>query len=138
MDIFEQITEEHREVDGILQQLSEGYDRQLIKRLRIYFVTHMGTEEATIYAAVKDRELDLVTLAEEHKRIKGLLVNLGAVGPDEFPSKLAALAEAIREHVSKEEQDVLAKTRQALDQEKVDSLSYQFNEINRRKRESVL
>lgn len=138
MDIFEQIRKEHQEVEGMLQELSKGYDRQLIKSLRIYYGTHMSTEEATLYPAMGEQESDVLLLVkEEHNRIRGLLVNLGT-GEAEFPSKLAVLAEVMREHLEREEQALLPKAQQILDQGTVESLSYQFSEINRRKRESVL
>jgi hypothetical protein len=35
MDIFEHIMKEHREVEGMLERLSEGYDEEVFNKLRL-------------------------------------------------------------------------------------------------------
>jgi hemerythrin superfamily protein len=138
MDIFEQIRNEHKEVQELLLELSKGYDKQLVKRLRGTLAAHMNAEEGSLYSALEEQESGSTEGAlaghKEIRRLAGLLIK---GGPDEFPPKAADLAEALNAHFQAEE-EVLGKARQTLDQEKIDVLTYQFAQINRRMRESVL
>jgi hemerythrin superfamily protein len=54
MDIFEHIKKEHREVDRMLKDLTEGYDEAVFKKLKTFLTAHMRAEEASIYPAMKD------------------------------------------------------------------------------------
>ncbi len=138
MDIYEQIAKEHQEIDAMLQELSKGYDRQLVKSLRTSLTAHMNAEEGSLYSALEVQGREMAESAgKEHKEIRTLAGSLIKGDVEEFPSKVSKLAEALNAHF-KAEEGTLNKARELFDQEKVDVLSYQFAQINRRMRESVL
>lgn len=139
MDIFDQIKKEHREVEVMLQELSRGHDKQLIKKLKISITAHLNAEEGTLYPAMEGQDHEMVESAQErHKEIRKFLGLLGKGEMGEFPLKVSKLSEVINDHFRAEEQNVLTRAQEMLDQEKVEVLSFQFNQINRRMRESVL
>ena len=138
MDIFEHIRTEHQEINDMLRDLAKGYDKQLIKKLRTSLTAHMNAEEGSLYSALEAQERELADGARaDHKEVRSIAGSLIKGGPEELPPKVSKLAETLAAHFQAEE-DILNKARQMFDQEKVDVLSYQFAQINRRMRESVL
>lgn len=133
MDITARIRKEHQDVDGMLQELSREYDKQLFKKLKLTLTAHMSAEEGTLYLAMAGREQDLVKRAEgEHQEIRKVLGRFLKGEASELSLLVSTLAEAVREHIKHEEQDVLPRAQEALEQEKVDELSYQFEQIEKR------
>ncbi|GEM_PF-1180484 len=130
--IFDQMVNEHRDIEAMLLELSKGYDKRKFKELRLALTAHMSAEEASFYPAMSDLDSGAADKADEaHKHVRSLLSKFGLVEPADFQSKLSALTEAVKEHFRTEE-ELLPKARQTFDQQKVGELSYLFHETERR------
>lgn len=138
MDVFEHIRKEHQEIRDMLRELAGGRDKQLAKKLKLSITAHLNAEEGSIYASLEAREREMAEKARAgHKEIRSLAGALMRIEAEDFPARLSKLAESLHAHFEAEEA-VLNKARELFDQEKVDVLSYQFAEIGRRMKESVL
>jgi hemerythrin superfamily protein len=135
MDIFEHIKKEHKEVDGMLQKLSRGYDAAVFDELKLALAAHMKAEEASLYPAMKEQEADMVEHAnEEHAEIRDILGELdeGDKKGNPFTSKISKLTEVINDHVMDEEEDMFPKAKEMFDQDDVKKLSEKFDEVDER------
>jgi hemerythrin superfamily protein len=132
MDIFEHIIMEHREIEGMMNALLEGYDEAVFKKLKTSLAAHMRAEEASLYPAMKGEAAERVDRAiEEHREVNGALQELGRVGgnSDAFTSKIAELKGMINDHVEEEENEIIPQARNMFDRETVYELSAKFNEV---------
>jgi hemerythrin superfamily protein len=138
MDVIERIRKEHQDIDGMLQELSRDYDKQLLKKLKLSLTAHMSAEDGSLYAAMGP-EHEMSKRAEgEHREIRSALGKFMTGDPSELPSKVSRLAEAVRTHVQYEEQDMLPQAQRMFDQEKIGELTYLFDQTERRILERAL
>lgn len=138
-DIFERIKEEHRETDDMMHRLAQNYDPRLLERLSIGLTAHMEAEEQTLYPAMRDQERQLIDQAmEEHRQIKMALDQLDRnKGSQAFQGDLSKLILLVREHVSKEESEVLPSARDLFDENEVNDMSKRFKDLDNRIREKT-
>jgi hemerythrin superfamily protein len=133
MDIFEQIVSEHREVDGMLEKLSTGYDSMTFGELQLTLKAHMRAEERSLYPAMEKEESELVEHAtREHRVIEGLLHDLdqGPKRGDDYTSLIAKLSNVIKDHVKDEEENMFSRARNLFGEDAIKRLSEKFNEVD--------
>jgi len=133
MDIFEHIMKEHREVEGMLQRLSEGYDEGAFNKLRRSLKAHMEAEEASLYPAMNDQEGEMVQHAiEEHQGVDKVLMELGRSNKegDAFTDNIEELTSIINDHVMDEEEQMIPRAKEILDQGQIEEMSSKFDEVD--------
>ena len=118
-DALELLRNDHRTIDGLLELLTtEGRgasDRHgLLSRLGALLRAHARIEDEIFYPALADRvEAGALRQAEaEHAQIATLLEALAAVDPSRsgFDARALALAEAVRRHVTTEENQLMPRS----------------------------
>lgn len=131
MDIFEHIKKEHREVEGLLQRLTKGYDAGIFDELQLSLSAHMEAEEASLFPAMEEVDSEIVEHAnEEHAEIREILKGLDGKRGSDFTSMVSKLTEVINDHVMDEEDDMFPKAKESFDQETVKELSDKFDEVD--------
>ena len=119
MDVLEHLTHEHREVEQLLDQLSEsdeGAERErLISELESSLGTHMAVEERFVYPIVKDvlGAEDKHEGVNEHDLARDGLAKLRELSDEPgFGAAVDMLKAGIGHHVEEEEQDMFPGLRQ--------------------------
>lgn len=133
MDIFEHIMKEHREVEGMLQRLSEGYDEEVFNKLRTSLKAHMEAEEASLYPAMNDQEGEMVQHAiEEHRGIDKMLMEIGRSNKkgDAFTDNIEELTSIINDHLMDEEEQMIPRAKEMFDQGQIEEMSSKFDEVD--------
>lgn len=111
-DALELLTEQHEEVEALIDQLQEQGDAPeravLFEALADHLAAHTTIEEKLFYPAAMDgstREL-LVEATEEHLSIKRLLADMMALATDDerFDAKLLVLRDQVARHAREEEE----------------------------------
>ena len=133
-DIVEVLLREHREVDAILEQLEqeEGDLEQLKTTLIEQLWAHAEAESDVVYPAIREALPDLEDVVAdgeaEHEHAEQALEQLAglAAGAPGFDGLIAAIAGEVRHHVEEEEQDMLPRFREAVDQATLDELGERF------------
>ncbi len=135
MDIFEHIMKEHREVEAMLERLSQGYDEEVFNKLRLSLAAHMKAEEESLYPAMNDQEREMVQHAtEEHRGIDKMLMEIGRSSKegDSFIESIEDLTSLINDHVIDEEEQMFPRAKQMFDRSRIDQLSAKFDEVDER------
>ncbi|MDW5562923.1 MAG: hemerythrin domain-containing protein [Methanomassiliicoccus sp.] len=133
MDIFEHIMKEHREVEGMLERLSEGYDEKVFNELKLSLAAHMRAEEGSLYPAMKGKEEGMVEHAmEEHRQVDKLLESLSALSKegDAFTDAIEELTSVINDHVMDEEEQMIPRARKLFDEGEIREMSSRFDEVD--------
>ena len=119
MDVLDHLTEEHRKVERLLDQLAdsdEGAERdQLIGELESSLGTHMEVEERFVYPIVKDVRgaEDTHEGVNEHDLARDGLVKLRELQDEPgFGAAVDMLKAGIGHHVEEEEGEMFPKLRQ--------------------------
>lgn len=113
-DALELLFGDHRRIDALLDDCarlasSSGHseaDRSgLVARLGGLLRAHATIEQELFYPALPAGHADVAEAVVEHERIARLLQAVASrdLLPDEFASRLAALAQEVRSHVTEEE-----------------------------------
>lgn len=142
MDMFQMIHQDHQRVSKTLDDLAKTTKRasktreERFERLKREIQPHMMAEEEVLYPALmQPRETHELALQarEEHRVARMLLQELDDMDKqdDEWGPKLKVMATLISSHIEAEEGEVLAKTRSALDQEKLQEVSRRFMEAKK-------
>lgn len=138
MNITELLTEDHREVDGLIAQLEGGADKETFTKLKNALMLHTQIEEEIYYPALEDFEQseELIDEAyQEHSDVEQLLDDMSATEPnsEEFQDLLFQLKESINHHVEEEEGQVFPLSETLLGE---DALERMGNEMSKMKSES--
>ena len=119
MDVLDHLTEEHRKVEHLLDQLADsdaGAEREeLISELESSLGTHMEVEELFVYPIVKDvlGAEDKHEGVNEHDLARDGLVKLREMKDEPgFGAVVDMLKGGIGHHVEEEEGDMFPKLRQ--------------------------
>ena len=119
MDVLDHLTEEHRKVERLLDQLAdsdEGAEREeLISELESSLGTHMEVEERFVYPIVTDvlGAEDKHEGVNEHDLARDGLVKLRELQDEPgFGAAVDMLKAGIGHHVEEEERDMFPKLRQ--------------------------
>ena len=127
MDVVTAITNDHRVLDGLFDELTAGDDDRLvlIAEVRARLAAHSRAEERYVYPTLAKLRPDLANHgAEEHREADEKIAAL-ASAPD-FPSALKDFVDTVRHHVEEEEHKLLPALRDALSFRKRDELGRRF------------
>ena len=112
MDALELLSEQHDEVDELIEALEKARKSEkkqaLFVELADKLAAHAAIEETIFYPAVKARKTEdmLLESTEEHLAIKRVLADMLAldVDADHFDAKLSVLKEEVEHHAREEEE----------------------------------
>ena len=115
INVLDLLTEQHAEVDQLMQRIEEGEDDRatLFTELADKLAAHATVEEKIFYPAViSGRTSEMLHEAvEEHLAVKRVLADMLALDPDDdeekFDAKLALLKEEVSHHAHDEEEGKL-------------------------------
>lgn len=134
MDAIQLLEEQHREVEGLFEEIEQASDaeekRELFEEIADQLTVHALIEERHFYPAVKEKRTEdiLLEALEEHLSIKRLLADLLKLSPDDdqFDAKLKVLQEQVEHHVEEEEGDLFPKVRKILDKEMLEAVGQEM------------
>jgi hemerythrin superfamily protein len=135
MDAIEMLTQQHREVDELFEQVESAGKPDgkwmMFEELADKLAVHATIEERHFYPTVKARRTEdiLLEALEEHLAIKRVLADLLALGgadDDTFDAKLKLLKETVEHHVEEEESDLFPKVKKLLDGETLMALAQEM------------
>lgn len=118
MDILDKLKQEHREVEGMLDDLvdsdSAAERKTLLKKIKAALVPHVRAEEKVVYDPVialkdKDAKQDGEEGYLEHGLADRMLLTLGKISnanSPEFSAAAKVLRELVKHHVQEEESNV--------------------------------
>jgi acetyl esterase len=139
-DVAQIIANDHRKVEHLFDQLERGQGDQgdrkrLVDQVIGELTAHAEAEEQIVYPAVRDMVPGGGAMADqaitEHKTMKQELAKLdqGQPGDLEFENTLTALIDSVRDHVPKEENELLPALRNVIGQDKMEELGKIFEEV---------
>ena len=136
-DIAEMIANDHRTVEGLYGEISEGGGdaRKLADTLIEEMTAHAAAEEQVFYPALRDMVpggAKVATQAQkEHEIIEDMLGKLrrNQPGDTEFESALDTLGSEVLSHAAVEENDWLPALRSVIGEDKMRELGGIFEEV---------
>lgn len=144
-DVVAVILEDHRRMEELFRQMrSVEADRaDALKKFSALLIAHGEAEENEVYGALKrfrkvdDEEVDHgVEEHEEGNKALLALLEVDAVGSEEWDSKLEDLVEAVTHHLDEEERTILNGTRENVPDERRAELAAAFLKERQRQLES--
>lgn len=105
-DVVDVLTEDHREFEGMLEQLRSGAQPQVTRVLTAALLRHAIAEEEYVYPAVRDHVTGGERLADrgmsQHAQLEETMQQLetSATGSAEHQRLVSALAIEVRRHIS--------------------------------------
>lgn len=149
MNIYEELTADHKKVIGLLGKLIEAEKAEskirdsLITQIRNELIPHARAEEAVLYNSIRDVEGASGVIAhayQEHVEAETILRSLqvtGAVGVN-WISGAKKLKEALEHHISEEEGKVFAAAKKLFVEEEAVAMAEVFNKMKPMIREQSL
>jgi hemerythrin-like domain-containing protein len=129
------IKDDHAKLESVFKKLESAEPDQipdLLRQVEELLIPHSKAEEQIVYPAIKsaapDEEEDVDDGIAEHHHVEEVLQQLkgsdpGAPGVDGL---VAAMIGEVRHHVEEEEEDILPKFSDAVDNQKLSELGEQF------------
>jgi hypothetical protein len=118
-DGFQDLTDAHRAVSGLLEQFRETHDDATAREACTALAHHSQVEEIAVYPLVRDRVPDGGALAEraelEHGGVEAEVAHVMAAPPIDLADTMAHITEMVEAHVAFEEQELLPKLRTVVD-----------------------
>ena len=116
-DIFESLSEDHREIDDLLTRARADGDDIVVRQLCDALTLHAEIEEAVLYPEIRrivDDGDDMTNDAEaEHAAIRTLVAQIYEVAPPDLTHLLAALHGNVVDHVKIEESELFPALRES-------------------------
>lgn len=139
MDIIDLIKQDHREVEQLFEDFREGRgDRpELAQKIISELSQHAAVEEQVLYPVAKSAIPDGAGLVEhsleEHQEAEELMARMEEGGLDDgaLGERMAKLESDVSDHVEDEEQDLLPKLREHLDDEKREKMGSLFEQAKK-------
>jgi hemerythrin superfamily protein len=135
MDAIELLTQQHREVDTLFEELAAAAPAELpdlLDELTDALALHSAIEEDIFYPSIKSRTMteELGAAYEAHREMKRHLADLAGLAPTDgaFRARCRALEAFVREHVSTEETSLFPRVRGLFDAALLDSLARRMEE----------
>lgn len=130
-DIFARLEKDHREMEQMLTQLSEKFDKALFTKLATELVGHERAEEDVLYKAIVDDERTrTITLEgyEEHHVADLIMKELKAnePGTERWMAKLSVLKENVEHHIEEEEGEMFKAGRQVVPSDRAIEMVSEF------------
>ena len=141
-DPIELILADHEKMRGLFDEFEGTNNKRSKARIAREIVleldVHAGIEEEIYYPAVEkaldESDKDTIAEAEEEPHVVHLLIaeiREMAVEDEHFDAKMTVLMENVRHHMKEEEQEMLPKSREVIDDEERESLGEQMWERKR-------
>ena len=136
-DPVELILSDHEKMRGLFDDFEAAANKRskarIAREILLELDVHAGIEEEIYYPAVEAAldEADKETIAEaeeEHHVVHMLIGELREMSPDDehFDAKVTVLMENVRHHMEEEEQEMLPKSREGIDDAERESLGEQM------------
>ena len=136
-DPVELILSDHEKMRGLFDDFEAAANKRskarIAREILLELDVHAGIEEEIYYPAVEAAldEPDKETIAEaeeEHHVVHMLIGELREMSPDDehFDAKVTVLMENVRHHMEEEEQEMLPKSREVIDDAERESLGEQM------------
>jgi hypothetical protein len=125
MDAIEYLTDQHREIESLFDQIESAARTRTRLRLRRKLVdllaVHAAVEETIFYPAAQDAGVGDGALGalEEHHALERLLAEIVELGPYEAGPRMAMLRWRKRRHAGREERELFARARELLAPERL-------------------
>jgi len=146
MDVFELLTNDHRKVSAIFEQLEQTSDvttrQTLFAQVKQELDLHAYVEETLFYPKLKEaaetREITLEAY-EEHQEVKDLLTEMQGLSPgdDEWSDLLQELKESVEHHVDEEENEMFPQAREVLSASEIDQLGTQIEAAKQQQKQKA-
>jgi hemerythrin-like domain-containing protein len=146
MNAIDLLMEDHRLVEGILDEIETTTERgvktrqELFMRLKLNLTVHEVIEETIFYPALKEhpKAKDIVLEGyEEHHVVDEIMEEIADTPFDDetWGAKAKVMSENIRHHIQEEEGDMFKQARQAFDRDELQELG---ERMAQRKQEAML
>jgi len=145
MDVFELLTNDHRKVSAIFEQLEQTSDvttrQTLFAQVKQELDLHAYVEETLFYPKLKEaaetREI-ILEAYEEHQEVKDLLTEMQGLSPDgdEWSDLLQELKESVEHHVDEEENEMFPQAREVLSQQEIEEIGDQIQAAKQQQKSS--
>lgn len=137
MDIFEQLMQEHRQVNDLIAEIKSNTNpdtderRDLLIKVKLLLIPHAKAEQKTLYARLNEEEQmqdQMKEAQEEHHDIETLLLEMENMDPssEEWMKQLGRLEESINHHVTEEETEIFAKAKDLLEADEPKELLFEY------------
>jgi hemerythrin superfamily protein len=134
MNAIELLTEQHREVDDLFEELEDTKEasekQEIFDELADMLAVHATIEERHFYPAVKERRTEdiLLEALEEHLSVKRLLADLLDCAPSDetFDAKVSVLKEQVQHHVKEEEGDLFPKVKKLMSSDELEAIGQEM------------
>ena len=134
MNAIDLLTSQHREVEGLFEQIEETEDPEekfnFVQDIADAFGAHASIEEQIFYPAAyqKKTKETLEEAVEEHLSAKRLVADLLEMSPEDqnFEAKIKVLKEQIEHHVKEEEGTLFPEVRAEMSPEMLETLGGQM------------
>ncbi|MBA3322367.1 MAG: hemerythrin domain-containing protein [Pyrinomonadaceae bacterium] len=146
MDVFELLTNDHRKVSAIFEQLEQTSDvttrQTLFAQVKQELDLHAYVEETLFYPKLKEaaetREI-ILEAYEEHQEVKDLLTEMQGLSPDgdEWSDLLQELKESVEHHVDEEENEMFPQAREVLSASEIDQLGTQIEAAKQQQKQKA-
>jgi hypothetical protein len=130
--IINKLMQEHRQVEGLLDQIAATTEPMqksvLFLDLKQALIPHLEGEEETFYFRLQDQQLRERAL-EEHLKIKDYLHKLDApeIESEEWDELFQELQLSIRLHVAEEESELFSQARQEFTRDEMIQIADDFD-----------
>ena len=130
-DVIELIEKDHREVEGLFAKFQSSRDASIATKICDEIDKHAQGEEKAVYPVIASDVPGGEKMAkegeDEHKEARQLIGRIRQTSdPDHLADLVNQLQQAIDHHVKEEESEILPKTRNALDQHRLEELGRDF------------
>jgi hemerythrin superfamily protein len=130
MDAIEYLTEQHREIDSLFDQIESAARAnaklRLCRKLVDLLAVHTSIEEMIFYPAAQEAGIEelLPRVFEEHYSVERIIAELVRVGwaNDAAAPKIAALQERKRQHAEQEEEELFPRVRGLLTRDQLEAV----------------
>ena len=136
-DIYAVLEQEHREMEQLLNELSEQFNEGTFKHLAEELASHTGAEEKAFYDAVIDApeaHEPILEGYEEHHVVDLILRELKANehGTERWMAKFKVLKENVEHHIEEEESIMFDATKQVVSEEAAARMAEEFDKEKKR------
>lgn len=145
-DIYETLQNDHREVEGLLERLtnaSGNQRQQILDELAITLVPHTKAEEVSFYPhvqQVQDGRSDTEIAEQQHSMAEELIGECYEAldaSEQEFNEKCQLLDQTVRQHIRFEESEMFKLARDSFDEEEEHQILEDFQQAKEEIREAM-
>jgi hemerythrin-like domain-containing protein len=132
MDAIDILTQQHRDVEALIEQCLEAEDTEkgdLIAQIADQLAVHTAIEERHFYSAAKSDVTEelLQESVVEHLGIKRLLADLlDETDLDKMDAQLEVLKEQLEHHITQEERNLFPKAKAMFDDDQLEAIGQEM------------